>query len=69
MLPGILLILCAVILFSLSDVLAKLLRPSSPASEIAWMRYVAFAGTPVQRGAQSRPHHVRLPARLVAPGS
>ena len=42
-LPGILLILCAVILFSLSDVLAKLLRPSLPASEIAWMRYVVFA--------------------------
>ena len=41
-LPAILLILCAVVLFSLSDVLAKLLRQSLPAVEIAWLRYIVF---------------------------
>jgi drug/metabolite transporter (DMT)-like permease len=33
-----------VALFSVGDVLAKLLRQSLPAAEIAWLRYVAFAG-------------------------
>ncbi len=42
--PAILLVLCAVVLFSLSDVLAKLLRQSLPAVEIAWLRYIVFAG-------------------------
>lgn len=42
MLPAILLVLCAVVLFSLSDVLAKLLRQSLPAVEIAWLRYIVF---------------------------
>ncbi len=42
--PAILLVLCAVMLFSLSDVLAKLLRQSLPAVEIAWLRYLVFAG-------------------------
>ena len=41
-LPAILLVLCAVVLFSLSDVLAKLLRQSLPAVEIAWLRYIVF---------------------------
>ncbi len=41
-LPAILLVLCAVALFSLSDVLAKLLRQSLPAVEIAWLRYIVF---------------------------
>ncbi len=43
-LPAILLVLCAVVLFSLSDVLAKLLRQGLPAVEIAWLRYIVFAG-------------------------
>lgn len=41
-LPAILLVLGAVVLFSLSDVLAKLLRQSLPAVEIAWLRYIVF---------------------------
>src|SRR4051812_1587626 len=43
-LPAILLVVASVALFSVSDVLAKLLRQSLPATEIAWLRYVAFAG-------------------------
>lgn len=34
----------AVALFSLSDALAKLLRQALPAVEIAWLRYIIFAG-------------------------
>ena len=44
LLPAILLVLASVALFSVGDVLAKLLRQSLPAAEIAWLRYVAFAG-------------------------
>lgn len=43
-LVAILLVLSAVALFSLSDVLAKLLRQSLPAAEIAWLRYFVFVG-------------------------
>lgn len=53
-LPAILLVLCAVVLFSLSDVLAKLLRQSLPAVEIAWLRYVVFAGFAVLLTARGR---------------
>ncbi len=42
-LPAILLVVASVALFSVGDVLAKLLRQSLPAAEIAWMRYVVFA--------------------------
>jgi len=34
----------AVLLFSVSDALAKLLRVSLPAVEVAWLRYVTFTG-------------------------
>ncbi len=44
LLPAILLVLASVALFSVGDVLAKLLRQSLPAAEIAWLRYLAFAG-------------------------
>ena len=54
MLPGILLILCAVVLFSLSDVLAKLLSQSLPASEVVWMRYVVFAAFAAVLAARNR---------------
>jgi drug/metabolite transporter (DMT)-like permease len=43
LLPAILLVLASVALFSVGDVLAKLLRQSLPAAEIAWLRYLAFA--------------------------
>jgi hypothetical protein len=43
-LPAILLVIASVALFSVSDVLAKLLRQSLSATEIAWLRYVSFAG-------------------------
>lgn len=41
-LPAILLVLCAVVLFSASDVMAKVLRQTLPAAEIAWLRYIVF---------------------------
>ena len=44
LLPAILLVLASVALFSVGDVLAKLLRQSLPAAEIAWLRSLAFAG-------------------------
>ena len=53
-LPAILLLLCAVALFSLSDVLAKLLRQTLPAVEIAWLRYLVFAGFAVLLTARRR---------------
>jgi len=37
----------AVLLFSVSDALAKLLRVSLPAVEIAWLRYVTFTGVAI----------------------
>lgn len=43
-LPAILLVLAAVALFSLADTLAKSLRQTLPAVEIAWLRYIVFAG-------------------------
>jgi drug/metabolite transporter (DMT)-like permease len=43
-LPGILLILASVVLFSVSDAMAKLLRLQGlPAAEVAWLRYLVFA--------------------------
>lgn len=53
-LPAILLIVAAVALFSLSDTLAKLLRGSLPAVEIAWLRYVTFTGFAVALVARNR---------------
>jgi drug/metabolite transporter (DMT)-like permease len=53
-LPAILLVLCAVVLFSLSDVLAKLLRQFLPAVEIAWMPYLVFAGFGVLLAGRNR---------------
>lgn len=53
-LRGILLILCAVALFSLSDTLAKVLRQSLPAVEVAWLRYVVFAVFAVVLAVRSR---------------
>jgi len=53
-LPAILLVIAAVVLFSLSDVLAKLLRESLPAVEIAWLRYVTFAGLAAVLAARGR---------------
>lgn len=53
-LPAILLVLCAVVLFSLSDVLAKLLRQALPAVEIAWLRYIVFAGFGVLLAGRNR---------------
>lgn len=53
-LPAILLVIAAVALFSVSDVLAKLLRESLPAVEIAWIRYVTFAGLAVLLAARGR---------------
>ncbi len=53
-LPAILLVLCAVVLFSLSDVLAKLLRQSLPAAEIAWLRYIVFVGFGVLLAGRNR---------------
>ena len=54
MLPAILLALCAVALFSMSDVLAKLLRQSLPAVEIAWLRYIVFISFAVLLTARRR---------------
>src|SRR3954453_12650009 len=53
-LPAILLVIASVALFSVSDVLAKLLRQSLPATEIAWLRYVAFAGLAVVLAGRGR---------------
>jgi drug/metabolite transporter (DMT)-like permease len=53
-LPAILLVVSSVALFSVSDVLAKLLRQSLPATEIAWMRYVSFAGLAVVLAGRGR---------------
>lgn len=53
-LPAILLVVSAVVLFSLSDVLAKLLRESLPAVEIAWLRYTVFAGFAALLAARGR---------------
>lgn len=53
-LPAILLVVASVALFSVSDVLAKLLRQSLPATEIAWLRYVAFAGLAVALAGRGR---------------
>ncbi|WP_237183334.1 DMT family transporter [Roseomonas gilardii] len=41
-LGGILLLLCAVTLFSCSDAVSKLLRTTLPAGEIVWIRYLVF---------------------------
>jgi drug/metabolite transporter (DMT)-like permease len=53
-LPAILLVVASVALFSVSDVLAKLLRQSLPATEIAWLRYVAFAALAVVLAGRGR---------------
>jgi drug/metabolite transporter (DMT)-like permease len=54
-LPAILLVVASVALFSVSDVLAKLLRQQSlPATEIAWLRYLAFAGLAVLLAGRGR---------------
>lgn len=53
-LRGILLILSAVLLFSVSDTLAKLLRQSLPAVEIAWLRYLVFAAFAAALARRSR---------------
>lgn len=53
-LRGVLLVLCAVLLFSLSDVLAKVLRQSLPAVEVAWLRYLVFAAFAVALARRSR---------------
>ncbi len=53
-LPAILLALCAVALFSMSDVLAKLLRQTLPVVEIAWLRYLVFAAFAVMLTARRR---------------
>src|SRR3954449_2878486 len=53
-LPAILLVIASVALFSVSDVLAKLLRQSLPATEIAWLRYVSFAGLAVALAGRGR---------------
>ena len=39
---GIPLLLCAIVLFSISDAMAKRLGQSLPAVEVAWLRYLAF---------------------------
>ncbi|MFL5331683.1 MAG: DMT family transporter [Geminicoccaceae bacterium] len=53
-LPAILLVIASVALFSVSDVLAKLLRQSLPATEIAWLRYLSFAGLAVALAGRGR---------------
>jgi drug/metabolite transporter (DMT)-like permease len=53
-LPAILLVVASVALFSVGDVLAKLLRQSLPATEIAWLRYLAFAGLAVLLAGRGR---------------
>lgn len=53
-LPAILLAVAAVALFSCSDVMAKLLRQSLPAVEIAWLRYASFAGLAAGLAARGR---------------
>ena len=53
-LPAVLLVLCAVALFSLSDTLAKVLRQALPAAEVAWLRYIVFAGFAVLLTARRR---------------
>ena len=53
-LPAILLVLCGVTLFSLSDTLSKLLREQLPAVEIGWMRYVVFTGFAALLAARGR---------------
>lgn len=40
--PAIVQVLAGVVLFSMSDAMAKFLRESLPAPEIAWLRYVVF---------------------------
>lgn len=52
--PSIFLAVSAVVLFSISDVLAKLLRVSLPAVEIAWLRYVTFVGFATVLAARGR---------------
>ncbi len=53
-LPSIIQATLAVLLFSMSDVLAKQLRVSLPAVEIAWLRYVTFVGFAVVLAARGR---------------
>lgn len=53
-LPAILLVIAAVALFSLSDTLAKVLRGTLPAVEVAWLRYVTFVGFALALTARSR---------------
>ena len=57
-LPGILLIIASVALFSVSDTLSKLLRQTLPAVEIAWLRYIVFVGFALV--VAGRGHAVRL---------
>ncbi|MCB4822882.1 DMT family transporter [Roseicella aerolata] len=65
-LPGILLILASVVLFSVSDAMAKLMRLEGlPAVEVAWLRYLvfmAFALVLAARGRvlRQRPRRLRL---------
>ncbi len=52
--PSILQAVSAVLLFSVSDALAKLLRASLPAVEIAWLRYLTFTGFAIVLVARGR---------------
>lgn len=52
-LPSIIQAISAVLLFSMSDVLAKQLRVSLPAVEVAWLRYVTFVGFAVVLAARN----------------
>lgn len=52
--PSILQAVSAVLLFSVSDALAKLLRASLPAVEIAWLRYLTFTGFAIVLAARGR---------------
>jgi len=52
--PSILQAVSAVLLFSVSDALAKLLRASLPAVEIAWLRYTPFTGFAIVLAARGR---------------
>lgn len=58
---GIVLMVAAAILFSLSDMLAKYLTGALPAVEIGWIRYVVFV--PMALSPLARPRHASLRAR------
>ena len=67
---GVVLLVVATVLFSVSDTMAKYLTRSLPVTEIVWLRYVAFVALAVWLDMRSGPgrFHVRRPVLQVLRG-